>query len=100
MTVEQLALLGGTLLSLLFSYVPGLSGWFDAKDKTIKRLIMAVLLLVVAGGALALSCANLANTGVACTQQGVMDLIGIYILALVANQSVYAISPHGAKAAK
>ncbi len=92
MTVEQLGALAGVILSLLFSYVPGLSDKFAALSATTKRLIMAALLLVVAVGALALSCANIIIT-VECTQAGLIALINVYIAALVANQAAYLISP-------
>ncbi len=39
MTVEQLGAIAGVILSLLFSYVPGLSDWFSALPATTKRLI-------------------------------------------------------------
>ena len=37
----QLSLFAGALLSLAFSYVPGLNTWFDGQEPTTKRLIMA-----------------------------------------------------------
>lgn len=92
MTVEQLGAIAGVILSLLFSYIPRLSGKFAALDATIKRLIMAGLLLLVAGGAMALSCAQLVNA-VECSQAGLLTLINTYIAALVANQAAYMIAP-------
>jgi len=99
MTVEQLGAIAGVVLSLLFSYVPGLSDKFAALAATTKRLIMAALLLVVAGGALALSCSNLVVT-VPCTQAGLLDLVNVYIAALVANQAAYMIAPGVSKSEK
>ncbi len=92
MTVEQLGALSGVVLSLAFSYVPGLREKFAALETTTKRLIMAALLLVVAAGALGLSCANIV-AAVECTQAGLMSLINVYIAALVANQAAFLISP-------
>lgn len=92
MTVEQLGAIAGVILSLLFSYVPGLSDKFNALEPVVKRLIMAGLLLLVAIGALALSCANIIVT-VECTQAGLIALINVYIAALVANQAAYMITP-------
>jgi hypothetical protein len=98
MTVEQLSAIAGIILSLAFSYVPGLSDWYGGQDPAVKRLIMAGLLLVVAVGALVLSCANII-ADVECTQAGLLSLIGTFIAALIANQAVYLISPHRKKAA-
>lgn len=99
MTVEQLGAFSGVILSLLFSYVPGLSDKFNALEATKKSLVMAGLLLLVAAGALALSCANIVVT-VECTQAGLLALINVYIAALVANQAAYLISPKKAAASK
>lgn len=95
MTPEQLAALAGTLLSLAFSYIPGLAPWFDELEPTRKRLIMAVLLAVVAAIALGMSCVGWisAEASAACTQGGALQLVTTYIAALVANQATYAISP-------
>jgi hypothetical protein len=92
MTVEQLGAIAGVILSLLFSYVPGLSDKFNALDPTKKRLIMAGMLLLVAIGALGLSCANIVST-VECTQAGLVELVNVYIAALVASQAAYMIAP-------
>lgn len=92
LTPEGLSAFAGMVLSLLFSYVPKLSDWFAEKDPTVKRLLMAAMLLVVAAGAMGLSCANLVNT-VACSQEGLLTLIGSFISALVANQATFQISP-------
>lgn len=92
MTDVALSAVAGVVLSLAFSYIPGLSGWFDKLQPTEKRLMMAVLLAIVASGALFLGCTNII-TGVACTQAGVIGLVNAYIAALVANQAAFTISP-------
>lgn len=91
-TPEWLALVAGAVLSLLFSYVPGLSDWYATLDGTRKRLVMAGLLLVVAGGAFGLGCAGIL-AGVDCSRNGAVNAVYAFILALMANQSTYAISP-------
>lgn len=96
MTSEQLGALAGLILSLAFSYIPGLSDKFAALDATVKRLIMAALLLVVAVVALLLSCAQIVNT-VTCSQAGVIQLVNVFIAALVANQAAFLISPQKVK---
>lgn len=92
MTDVAISAIAGVVLSLAFSYVPGLSDWFDKLEPTYKRLMMAVLLAIVASGALFLSCANVI-VGIACTQAGLIGLANAYIAALVANQAAYTISP-------
>jgi hypothetical protein len=95
MSAEQLAAIAGVLLSLLFSYVPGLSDWYGALDPTKKRLVMAALLLVVAVGVFAASCGQFVAgvVGVTCDKGGALALISAFITALVANQAAYQISP-------
>jgi hypothetical protein len=92
MTAESLAAIAGVILSLAFSYVPGLSDKFSQLDATVKRLLMAALLLIVAVGALALSCANVV-VSVECSKEGLIGLVNVFIAALVANQATYTISP-------
>jgi hypothetical protein len=91
-TPEMLALIAGVVLSLVFSYVPGLNVKFAALDPTYKRLIMLGLLVLTAGAVFGLSCASVL-TGVTCDQPGLMQLVTILILSVIANQSTFAISP-------
>lgn len=96
MTSEQLAALAGIVLSLLFSYVPGFTNWYNPLDENRKRLVMIGLLLLVAVGAMLVSCSNLFEVGVACSTEGAVGLAKAFIVALIANQSVYALSPRKA----
>lgn len=97
-TPEWLALVAGAVLSLSFSYIPGLADWYAKLDGTRKRLIMAGLLLVVTGGAFGLGCAGILG-GVDCSQNGAVSAVYAFILALVANQATYSISPQIVKRA-
>ncbi len=97
MTSVQLSAIVGVVLSLLFSYVPGLSSWFDKQPPTNKRLVMAALLLLVALASFGLSCGNII-VSMTCDKQGLLDLISAFIAALVANQATFLISPERAKA--
>lgn len=96
MTAEQLSAIAGVILSLAFSYLPGLAPWFDKLDPTVKRLVMALLLLAVSVGAFGLSCAGVVNAAT-CTQAGAWSLLNVFIAALVANQATYLISPQPAR---
>jgi hypothetical protein len=96
MTAEQLSALAGVILSLAFSYLPGLAPWFDKLEPTVKRLVMAALLLVVAAGAFGLSCAGVLDAAV-CTRVGAWSVLNVFVAALVANQATYLISPKPAR---
>jgi hypothetical protein len=93
LTPAVLAAIAGAILSLLFSYVPGLNTWFASKDEEVKKLIMALLLLILAASLFGLQCAGVLEAGLACDKQGVVQLIWILLSAVVANQSVYKITP-------
>jgi hypothetical protein len=95
---DTLALIAGFVLSLLFSYIPGLNEKFAALTPTKKRLCMAALLMISAVGLFALACGSALESlwpglGVVCTQAGAWSLARIFILSLIANQGTYSISP-------
>jgi MFS family permease len=97
---ESIAMMSGVVLSLVFSYIPGLAEWFNLQNGTSKRLIMLGLMLVVVVVAFGLVCASVIG-GITCDKVGVVKVITGYILAMVANQSAYSISPNvGRKALK
>ena len=96
MTPQTISTTAAVLLSLLFSYVPGLSGWYAALDATHKRLIMLALLVLVAGGAFGLACTEWSAyfaLELTCDQPGAVVLLQSLALALAANQSTYLIAP-------
>jgi hypothetical protein len=96
MSAEMLAAIAGAVLSLLFSYVPGLNSWYQALEATYKRLIMLVLLIVVASASIGLACAGWgADFGLTltCDRAGAAGLIQALILAVMANQATFTISP-------
>ena len=97
MTGEMLSAAGGILLSLLFSYIPGLSDWYAAQTGTTKRLVMLATLLVLAASSLYLACLGYAQVGGVglpeCSPDGLAALAQAFVTALVANQATYLISP-------
>lgn len=97
MTAEILSAGAGILLSLLFSYIPGLSTWYTKQDGTTKRLVMLGALAALALGVQLLSCIGVSEVlGVllpACTKAGIQSTVEMFILALVTNQATYLISP-------
>lgn len=102
LTPEQLGILAGAVLSLLFSYVPGLKLWYamlgvnpDGSDDegVRKRLVMAGISLLVALAVFGLACGQVITSGVTCDRAGVVQLTFVYVSVLIGNQSIYAITP-------
>ena len=94
MTAEQLASYAGIVLSLGLAYIPKLAEWYDSQTPKAKAGIMALLLAVVSLVIYGLSCAGLAaqfGLNIVCDQDGAVQLVQIFIAALIANQSIYLI---------
>ena len=99
MSAENLSLTAGTVLSLVFSYIPGAKGWFMRFDPQVKRLIMLGLIALSAGAIYGLACLDWGvelGITVTCDRPGLFGLLRQAVLAIIANQGIYAISPHGA----
>ena len=92
MNAELLAGIAGIVLTLLFSYLPGLRNWYDPLSETKKKLIMLGALFVSALGVFGLACIGRYDI-VVCSVDGAWEMGRYFILALVANQSVYKLSP-------
>lgn len=89
---ELLSLIAGAFLSIIFSYVRGVSVWYDSRDPMDKRLIMLGFLLVTAIAIFVASCEKLTNL-VTCDQAGALGLVRVFIMALMSNQATFLISP-------
>jgi hypothetical protein len=92
LNAETIGLVSGVLLSLLFSYVPGFATWYNQKSTADKQLTMLGLLFLTSAAIFGLGCAGVLG-GVACTKDGLVDIVIAFVLSLVSNQSVHAISP-------
>jgi len=92
MSSELLAGIAGIVLTLLFSYLPGLRNWYDPLPEAKKKLIMLAALFLSAAGVFALACVGRYDM-VVCSVDGAWELGRYFILALVANQSAYSLSP-------
>ena len=91
---EELSAAAGIVLSLGFSYIPGVSQRFDGLTPTQKRLAMLGLLLACALGVFGLSCANSGViTAPAC------DRAGAWGLALAALSGLAACGAHDVRSA-
>lgn len=98
MSDSQLSLFAGALLSLAFSYIPKLKDWFEEKDATTKRLIMAGALLAVSLGVFGMACADLLGglpiqVTAVCDRNGAVAIAVNFLIALVANQATFMITP-------
>lgn len=92
LTSEQLAGFAGLVLSLLFTYTPGLRVWFAGLVSEAKSLTMLILIVAVAVMAFGLSCGNFLSM-FACTQQGAWSVAILVFWAAVGNQTAYKLMP-------
>jgi hypothetical protein len=102
LTPAILAAIAGMVLSLFFSYIPGLNTWFAKQVEEIKKSIMLVLLLIVAVVVFVLQCFSILDAGLTCDRLGAIQLAWIFLSAVMANQSTFKITPQlkAVKAAK
>lgn len=91
MTTDLISTIAGSLLSILFSYVPGLATWYNTLTSDYKRLVMLAALLLVTGGVLVGQCAT--ATGWVCSQATITEALRVFVMALIANQSTDRLSP-------
>lgn len=85
--------LAGLFISLGFSYLPGLSNWYDAQTSQVKSLTMLICLILVTMGAYAVSCWQwFAIPGLTCDNPGLRSLLAAFLAALATNQSTYLIT--------
>lgn len=89
---KTFASLAGVVLSVVFSYVPGLKAWYINLAGEYKRLVMLLALLLVALGTYTLSCTGYVSS-VSCDGAGAQKLISLFISAVIANQAAYLITP-------
>lgn len=92
-TPELLAMVAGVVLSLLFSYLPGLRTMFGGLLPETKRLVMLAILAISAIAITVLTCAGVVSSGVTCDRAGIIQVIWIFILAMIGNQTTFQISP-------
>ena len=96
MTAEQLIAIAGAILSLAFSYIPGLKNRYEPLSDEMKRLVMLGLLVLVVAGVFGLACSRFGayvGIAVACDEPGLVALVWALVLAIMANQSTYLITP-------
>jgi hypothetical protein len=96
MDAELIALVAGILLSLAFSYIPGLNTKYAAQTEEVKKLIMIGVLALVAFGAYGLACANwledLTGIVITCDKAGFIGVVQVFVLAAIGNQTTYGLT--------
>jgi hypothetical protein len=98
MTADQLGAIAGIVLSVVCAYVPGIGTWFNKQTSDIQRSLMAVMLLLVSGGVLALGCFGQIAAFECSTSTG-WKFLFIFVDALIANQGTNLLLPRiGTKA--
>lgn len=100
MNAETLSAIAGAILSLGMSYIPGIAPYYNAQSPTVKRAVMAVLLIIATALSLGAGCIGafeaIAST---CDQNGAETALRALLLALMANQATYMLSPASSETA-
>ena len=89
MTPEFISSIAGILLSLVFSFAPGVAAWYEPLAREKKQLIMLGALALVTAASVGLACAGWFNSPATCDKLGVEQAITAFILAAMANQAAY-----------
>lgn len=92
-TSDLMALIIGAVISVLFSYVPGLNAAYAALKEEYKKLIMLGLLIIVSGVIYVGSCKGWFVTDIVCGKEGIWSLLTILIYSVVGNQGAFKLSP-------
>jgi exosortase/archaeosortase len=96
MTAQLLSAIAGVVLSLAFSYIPGLNTKFAALDVQYKKLSMLGLLALVAAAVFGLTCTKygvMLGIPLTCTETGAIELLKILGAAAIANQAAFQLTP-------
>jgi len=93
MSVEQLTMTAAVGLSLLMHFWPA----YAAQPSHRKALVMAVLLVIVTGGAFGLSC-FVSAAYFSCSEAGAWEAVRLFWVAISANQGAYLLTRDAAAA--
>ncbi len=95
MTAESIAAVAGSLLSLFFTFAPGVKGRWEGLGGDQKRWIMAGLLLLVALGTWVYTCGGWQTE---CLTNRAPETLSALLAALAANQATFLLTaPRNAK---
>jgi len=93
-TPENLTYILSAIVSILFMYFPKLESWYDTLPSNEKRLVMTGALAVIAIAVYGLACSGYLDkvwpgAVVACNEEGLIDLVKTFVIAVGVNQGVY-----------
>lgn len=92
MNETTIASITGIVLSLLFSYIPGLKDKYSTLSSDYKRLVMLIALFTTTLGIFGASCAGYSYS-ITCDVVGAKELVSLFVAATIANQATYALTP-------
>lgn len=92
MDTEQITYIAGALLSLGFTYLPGLNTWFGKLAKENKKLVMLIVLALATAAVFGYSCAG-QGAAFTCDQAGAWAAVALFIKAAIANQAAHRLTP-------
>jgi hypothetical protein len=81
------------VIALVFAYFPVLRVKFAGLSSEAKSGTMIGLMLLVSVAVWGMGCAGWFQSGIDCSQAGLMELGKLFLLALVTNQGVNRVSP-------
>ena len=82
----------GAAISLIMTYVPGASDWYEKLDPKQKALTMLGLLALATVVVAVLVCTDmgvLIGVQLTCTQAGITELLTVFLKILIGNQLTY-----------
>lgn len=91
LTLDVLSQIVGIALSLLFTYAPGASDWFESLETKYKPLVMMGINLVVLAVLFGVSCASWLSI-TTCDVNGVAFMLRLFVQAMIANQTTYVLT--------
>lgn len=99
LTAAVLLAVVGALLSVAFTWFPGMNTWYAGLDKDQQSAIMLGLLILAAAVMITLGCTGLiVVVGLVCTPQGIFTVVinlGVgLVTAMMANQGTYGLTKH------
>lgn len=89
----------GGLVSLIADYVPAFNKWFHGMKPNSQRGWMAIFLLLTSIALVVLSCydatADMISRYVVivCDKGGILDVVEVFVFALIGNQATFLITP-------
>ena len=86
-----LAAVGG-FFSILTNWIPKFNVWYQGLSQEWKRGFQLGLMALVSGGVLALSCYDWLVI-VECSELGIKEVIAVFVMTLVGNQTAYLAFP-------